>query len=256
MVKRPYGDQDARWGNPTDPDARDGKGMFYGYKLHLICDSNYGVPLAHEVLPTNRNDPPTLPCLMDQVEAKHPCLKMRYPTADKGYDALSNYRHLDRRGIVPVIPLRNTDKEGLYDQKGRPLCFGNKPMEYVGTDPDKGHLFRCRQQGCHLKNRVGMTRYCDIECYETLKGDALLKVGQLPRTTRRWKRLYKRRTSVERAFRSLIAQPAPVSGSEQGTASRLAVPVDLLRHDAGAGSGRADGPDADDAGSATCVRAS
>ena len=29
------------------------------------------------------------------------------------------------------------------------------------------------------------------------------KVGRLVRTTRRWKRLYKRRTTVERAFRSL-----------------------------------------------------
>ncbi len=203
VQKKPYSDPDAKWGVRTNSDAPDGKEFFYGYKLHLICDANYGVPLGYEVLPANASDSPTLPGLVDQVAAKHPGLKIRYLTADKGYDALSNYRHLDQRDIIPVIPLRNTDKEGLYDQKGRPLCFGNKPMEYVGTDPDKGHLFRCRQQGCHLKNRVGMTRYCDIEYYETLEGDALRKVGRLPRTTRRWKRLYKRRTSVERAFRSL-----------------------------------------------------
>ena len=75
-------------------------------------------------------------------------------------------------------------------------------MEYVRTDPE-GHLFRCPQKGCRLKDKVGLTRYCDIEYHETLEGDALRKVGRLARTTRRWKRLYRRRTTVERAFRSL-----------------------------------------------------
>ena len=203
VQKKPYSDPEARWGVRTNADAEDGIEHFYGYKLHLLCDANYGVPLAYEILPANASDSPTLPGLVDQVIANHPGLKPRYLMADKGYDALSNYRHLDDLRIVPVIPLRNTDKEGLYDQKGRPQCFGGKPMEYVGTDPKKGHLFRCPQEGCRLKNRVGMTRYCDIEYYEDLEGDALRKVGRLVRTTRRWELLYKRRTSVERAFRSL-----------------------------------------------------
>lgn len=200
--RRPFSDPDAEWGYRTDPSAPDGKGMFYGYKLHLICDANYGIPLAHEIRPANDNDSPTLPCLVDKALASHPGLKPRYLAADKGYDALTNYRHLDQRCIIPVIPLRNTDKEGLYDQLGRPLCFGNQPMEYIRTDPE-GHLFRCPQEGCRLKDKVGMTLYCDIEHHETLEGDALRKVGRLPRTTLRWKRLYRQRTSVERAFRSL-----------------------------------------------------
>ena len=200
--KKPYSDPAARWGVRTNPDAPDGKEFFYGYKLHSVCDAVYGVPLAYEILPANASDSPTLPGLVDEVAASHPGFKTRYLIADKGYDALSNYQHLDDLRIVPVIPLRNTDKEGLYDQKGRPQCFGGKPMEYVRTDLE-GLLFRCRQKGCQLKNRVGLTRYCDIEYHEELEGDALRKVGRLPRTTRRWKRLYKRRTTVERAFRSL-----------------------------------------------------
>lgn len=200
--RKPYSDPEARWGVRTNADAEDGIEYFYGYKLDLICDAIYGVPLAYDIRPANASDSPTLPGLVDQIVEWHPGLKPRYLMADKGYDALSNYQHLDRQGIIPVIPLRNTDKEGLYDQKGRPQCFGGKPMEYVRTDPE-GHLFRCPEKGCRLKNRVGLTLYCDIEYHETLEGDALRKVGRLVRTTRRWKRLYKRRTTVERAFRSL-----------------------------------------------------
>lgn len=202
VQQKPYSDPDARWGVRTNADAPDGTELFFGYKLHLICDANYGVPMSWEMLPANASDFPTLPILVDKVKAAHPGFKTRYLMADRGYDGLSNYQHLDLRRIIPVIPLRDTDKEGLYDLQGRPQCFGGKPMEYVRTDKE-GHLFRCSQEGCRLKNKVGMTRYCDIEYHETLEGDALRKVGRLVRTTRRWKRLYKRRTIIERGFRSL-----------------------------------------------------
>ena len=203
VQKKPYSDPDAKWGHRTNADAPDGSEFFLGYKLHLVCDAIHGIPLAYEILPANQSDSPTLPGLVDKVASAHPNFKPRYMIADKGYDALSNYRDLDEQRIIPVIPLRNTDKDGLYDQKGRPKCFGGKPMKYVRTDPGKGHLFRCPQKGCRLKNRTGLTRYCDIESYEDLEGDALRKVGRLVRTTRRWKRLYKWRPIIERSFHSL-----------------------------------------------------
>ncbi len=201
--KEPFSDPEARWGHRTNPKAPGGEEFFYGYKLHLICDAHYGVPLTYEVLPANRNDSPTLPRLIDKLMKDHPNIRPRYLLADKGYDALSNHKHLDDLGIIPIIPLRDTDKEGIYDKKGRPTCFGGKPMEYVGTDPAKGHLFRCRQKGCRLKDKIGLTTYCDIEYYEDLEGDALRKVGRLVRTTKRWKKLYRMRTVIERLFRSL-----------------------------------------------------
>ncbi len=34
--------------------------MFFGYKVHSLTDSVYGVPLAHMVLPANQNDFPQL----------------------------------------------------------------------------------------------------------------------------------------------------------------------------------------------------
>ena len=201
--KKPYSDLEAAWGIRTNADAPDGKEFFYGYKLHFLCDAYYGVPLAWEVLPANRNDSPTLPRLIDRLLERHPNIKPRYLVADKGYDALSNYVHLDELGIIPIIPLRDTDKEGLYDRKGHPKCFGGKKMDYVHTDPKRGHLFRCRQKGCRLKDQIGLTTYCDIEYYEVLEGDALRKVGRLVRSTRLWKKIYKLRSTIERLFRSV-----------------------------------------------------
>ena len=43
--------------------------------------------------------------------------------------------------------------EGIYTEKGVPTCIGMVEMEYVRSDPQKGHLYRCRREACHLKTR-------------------------------------------------------------------------------------------------------
>ena len=50
-------------------------------------------------------------------------------------------------------------------------------MEYVETDPEKGHLFRCPAEGCHLKGKIHFSRYCDSEHYEKPEGRLLRIVG-------------------------------------------------------------------------------
>ncbi len=197
-------DAEAKWGHRTAKLAVDGKELFYGYKLHAICDAYYGTPLSWEVLPANKNDSPRLPVLMDQLAANHPTLKVRYAIADRGYDALSNYEHLDNSRIFAVVHMRDTDKNGLYTVKGQPRCMSGKPMQYVRSERGKGHLFRCPEGGCELKgDKPWLGQNCNHEHYEGWDGDLLRRVGRLPRASKRWKRLYKRRTIVERMFGSL-----------------------------------------------------
>ena len=201
--KKPYSDPDADWGVGTNTKAKGGKEKFYGYKMHALCDAYYGIPLGHIILPANKNDSPQLPKLFKMSRSAHPGLRMRYALADRGYDALINYRYLDERDIIPVIHIRNTDKNGIYTVEGRPKCLGGKAMDYIGTDPEQGHLFRCSVGGCHLKNKVHFTRYCDSAHYEQPTGDLLRRVGRLPRTSRLWRRLYRKRPVIERLFSSM-----------------------------------------------------
>ncbi len=105
-------DPDAKWGHRTAKLAVDGKELFYGYKLHAVCDAYYGTPLAWDVLPANKNDSPMLPGLMDQIAEDHPALPVRYVVGDRGYDALSNFKDLDHRRIFAVIDVRDTNKNG------------------------------------------------------------------------------------------------------------------------------------------------
>ena len=39
-------------------------------------------------------------------------------------------------------------------------------MDYLGTDPEGFHYFRCPAQGSWLKDKVGWSRYCDMTLAE------------------------------------------------------------------------------------------
>ena len=133
------------------------------------------------------------------------------PLGDKGYDSLENIKHLVSLGLIPVVAVRLPEKDeetgkrlydGIYDKDGRPTCIGGKSMEYVETDPEEGHLFRCPAEGCDLKGKVHWSRYCDSEHYEKPEGRLLRIVGLLPRCSEEWKAKYKLRTVIERFFSS------------------------------------------------------
>ena len=139
-------------------------------------------------------------------------LRPRYFLGDKGYDKLDNIKHVVSLGMIPVIAIRRPakDKEtgkrlydGTYDEDGRPTCIGGQSMEYVETDPEKGHLFRCPHDGCLLKETVQFTRHCDHEHYEKPEGKLLRIVGLLPRCSQEWRTEYKKRPIEERYFSSV-----------------------------------------------------
>lgn len=204
---RPVSDPDARWGHKNSARRKDGTDQIewvFGYKVHLICDATYGLPLTYIILPANDGDSPQLPKLVRQLFDEHPWIEPQWLLADKGYDSNRNWRFLDDRMIDPIILMRDTYKHGdLYDAKGRPICMGSVPMEYVLTDPDKGHLFRCPPEGCHLKNQLAFSLYCADTCYENPDDpDLLRQVGRVARASQEFKDLYAHRQTIERFFGS------------------------------------------------------
>ena len=113
--------------------------------------------------------------------------------------------------MMPIIAVRLPEKDpetgrrlydGTYVEDGRPLCTCGCPMEYVITDPAKGHLFRCHPDGCDLKDQDGIARYCDDQRYVQPEDRLLRIVGMVPRCSDEWKDEYKKRPIIERYFSS------------------------------------------------------
>ena len=232
--EKPSKDADARWGHRTAKNHRSSKGgsgrggtskslkkqdtasgdrkesndeLFFGYSANIIVDANYGLPLYSIVRPANASDVVIMIPDLDACLALYRTLSPSYFLGDKGYDSLKNLMDLVSRGMVPIVAIRRPPKDkatgnrlydGIYDEKGRPTCVGGLPMEYVETDPEKGHLFRCPPDGCELKQQVGFTGYCDDQRYVKPESRLLRIVGLVPRCSDEWKERYKLRTVIER----------------------------------------------------------
>ena len=89
----------------------------------------------------------------------------------------------------------------VYTAEGVPTCLGMVPMEYVRSDPRRGHLYRCRSEGCRLRDRKGV-KYCADELWENRTDNPRL-FGPLRQNSAAWKALYRLRQAVERVFKSM-----------------------------------------------------
>ncbi len=208
--KRGLFDPEASWTAKNSAHAPEGKEWHYGYKVHMLADTVHGIPLAQIVTTAKRNDSPYLPRLADKARSQLPWLDMKVLMADKGYDAFSNHEYLVNKAILPVILMKRAPKTaasssgligGIYTSEGVPTCVGQVPMEFVLTDPEKGHLYRCR--GCHLADSTkGMTIHCHDTVWEHPSTNIKV-VGVLSRASPEWKALYAKRWGIERIFKSM-----------------------------------------------------
>ena len=209
-------DPDAAWGYRTpknkSPKAEQGKkDLFFGYDADVISDAHYGLPLYLSVRPANLNEGPRLRADLDAALQLHPWVNPSFLTADKGYHTGYNFSHLEDQEIKPIIAIPRPPKdketgtrlyEGLYSEKGLPVCIGGKEMDFLETGPDGDNRFRCPEEGCHLKGRLDWSRYCDFEYSEKPEGTRLRIMGIIHRASKEWKELFKKRTAIEWYFGS------------------------------------------------------
>lgn len=199
-------DPEASWTKKHSAKGKDREDEWhFGYKHHLVADANYGLPIAGFTTTAKRNDSPELPSLLEKAESAHQWFAPQYVMADKGYDSIKNYKTVLAKNAIPIIAIRDMSKgklrEGIYTNDGTPTCMGEVPMEWVASDPERGHLYRCAAGGCHLKSRRGFS-HCRYQFWEK-RDDNPRVFGPIRRGSREWKALYKMRWSVERVFKSM-----------------------------------------------------
>ena len=231
-------DLDANWGTKTYKGVRaDGSNWektshWFGYKLHLLVDSAYELPLAFEVAGASSSDVTNLLPLVELLEDKHPELAedARELSADKGYDSKANNRGLlDEYGIKPVIDKRKQWQENhadhgistrslfadradpfVYDEQGQVYCIcprtgEQRELYFCGYEADRRTLkyrcpaaancFDCKgRNSCEANAAVGnFGRVVRVP----LDLDRRI-FTPIARHTTKWKTAYARRSSVER----------------------------------------------------------
>lgn len=176
---------------------------WFGYKLHLVVDAIYELPVAFVVTPANESDTKQMKPLLEKAVPDKSKTKLEAVIGDKGYDSRDNCQLVfGQYGAAPIIPIRERDdmqQPDICNGKGTPTCSCGLNMAFCGRD-GKYLKYRC-------PDAVGKAK-CQsrFRCTDSAYGYVLkLPIMQdprrhppVPRETKKWRRLYKLRTSVER----------------------------------------------------------
>jgi hypothetical protein len=220
-------DLDANWAKKEYKGVReDGTAWskivkWFGYRLHLVVDADYELPVAYELTKASTSEVKQAHKMVEELDKKHPELMERCETmeADRGYDDTKLYEKLwDDYEIKPVIDIRNMWKDidktrQLQDYenvvcnykgnvycvcmetgKKREMCVGGfeKDRKASGTlkklCPAKQYGIECKYMDkCQVKQGIRI----DIELDRRI-------FTPIDRASYKWERTYDKRTSVER----------------------------------------------------------
>jgi Transposase DDE domain/Transposase domain (DUF772) len=196
---------------------------WFGYKLHLLVDVKHEVVLAYEITDTKAGDGETLPVVLEQAQANLPEDRIKTLAYDKAADSEDVHRLLAAEGITPVIQMRSlwqSESERMlpghdgssnvvYTEDGTIYCYDKvseppvrHPMAYIGYEPQRETVkYRCPAQ--HEGWDCPMSKICNAgKSYgKTVRVNRDLdprRFPSLPRATKKFERMYKGRTSVER----------------------------------------------------------
>ena len=191
---------------------------WFGYKLHLLVDADYELPVAFTVTRASASEAPQAHSLLDKVEKTHPEIlpRSKHFMADRGYDDGKLITRLwDDYTVKPVIDIRNMWQDGeetklvaglenvVYDYCGTVYCYCPKTgirrqMAYGGFEKERKALkYRCPAE------HYGLTCQGQEEC-------PVAKAVRIPleedrrvftpvaRSSYKWEKLYDKRTAVER----------------------------------------------------------
>jgi len=224
-------DPDANWGKKVKRGRRSDGTMWekvtkwFGYKLHLVVDSHYELPLGWKVTRASRSDSRELIPLVKDLAKRQPdrIEVAKDLSADRGYDSGDNNAWLwDEMQIKPLIDSRLMWKEKetklvdpsrvdniVYDEKGQLYCHCPKSgerreMAYQGFEKDRKSLkYRCPAAAfdfpCQGRSQCGSGCYGGYGRIVRVPLEKDRRVfTPIARSSYAWARGYKRRTAVER----------------------------------------------------------
>jgi Transposase DDE domain len=186
-------------------------------------DVKHEVVLAYEITDTKAGDGETLPDVLKQAEANLPAGRIETLAYDKAADSDDVHEHLSDKGITPLIQMRSlwqTEPERMlpghdgtsnvvYDEAGTIYCYDKvsdppvrHKMAYIGHEPERETLkYRCPAK--HEDWECPMSSVCNAgKSYgKTVRVPREVdprRFPALPRATKKFERMYKGRTAVER----------------------------------------------------------
>lgn len=177
---------------------------WFGFRLHLIADATYELPVAFSVTKASNSEKTETEKLLDKIEKEwEQWLKeCKYFLGDKGYDSSKIINRLEGRGIHSIIDIRNCWKDGeeTHQYQDTNLVYNYKgTVWYVEEDGKKTELIYRGYDKSTDSLRYGFKpQKHDKRIFRIKCGEDRRIFTPVARSSHKWKRLYKKRTGVER----------------------------------------------------------
>src|SRR5262249_23811668 len=219
-------------------------------------DVKHEVILAYEITDTKAGDGETLPVVYAQAKANLPAGRIKTMAYDKAADSDEVHELLSGEGITPLIQMRGlwqSEPERLlpghdgssnvvYTEDGSIYCYdkvSDPPvrhrMAYIGHEPERETLkYRC--PAMHEGWECPMSGICNAgksygKTVRVPRAIDLRRFPSLPPATKKFERMYKGRTAVERVNARLKLFWGADDGNVRGSRRFFAgVGVVLLVH--------------------------
>ena len=188
--------QDPKWGIKKNSE---GQNVFwFGYKGHLAVGASSQYILQSLFSSGNLNDGKAAIPLLKGIEERLPLSNLMYHTMDAGYDFEAIYEQVYRMGHRSVIAYnkRNEPEPIGFDCNFAPTCLREHSYRYDSYDAKYETLKYTRPKecaDCPLANEDICQKVYKVKITTDLR-----KNCAPPRGSKAWKKLFNRRTAVER----------------------------------------------------------
>jgi hypothetical protein len=198
---------------------------WYGYKFHVLVDKRHEVVVSWMMTGPQEADNEVLPQLLTAAQGVLPKGRIKTLAYDKACDDGAVHELLQEQGIAAIIENRSLwqhEHERLlpgadgrsnvvYDEAGTLYCYDKDSappvrhrMAYIGHEPSRGTLkYRCPARHEHWACPSD-ARCNGLLCYgrtvRVKREIDLRRFPAVPRATKKFQRLYKGRTAVQRVI--------------------------------------------------------
>lgn len=168
----------------------------WGYKLHLIADAIYELPISMDITPGNAREMAEMMPLLRTTKKRLSWFNPRVIIADKGYDDYDNFEGIVKEFDAEPIIKSRWDVP-LFGTSSTPFCLGKLPLVYRSWDKNKGIQYQCPERA--RKATCPLPEKCPIKMIWVRPVHDYRRFGyRVAKHTEEWANLYSQRTAIER----------------------------------------------------------
>lgn len=192
--KKVVSDPQAGW---VYKEGKERKKWEWGYRLHLLTDITYELPIAKETTIAAEGETKVILPLLRKAKCELPWFSPEIVIADPGYDKYEVFEGIVKEfNAEPIIKHAKALPE-ITGSPAAPFCPAGLPLIYRRWDKNKGLQYQCPERAgrasCPLPEK------CRLKTVWVRPVHDYRRFGyRIRRGSEQWKELYHRRPATER----------------------------------------------------------